>query len=298
LVPIECSFVEPWDYRVHVGDERLAGGMVKRFRTILRNNDQKTSKTLLCVLLNGNLVGGTRYEGKMGFRYYQGDLPEEERREFLSGIGELAPAAPAHTTGPSGSGVQGVRPAAAVVQSNVPGFSSWDYRVDTCSLRLSLTEVKRYRYITRKADNAVSRVLLAHIMEGNKVAGPGYDGKDGTIYYVNDLPGGLKEEFLRGVHEWVEPAQAQAAEPPPAGPPAVPDAAPAVPPVVPAAPAAAPAAPAQHQQHQQQHHQQHQQHHQQHQQHQHQQQWQLEQMLRYWTRQAHRHRQSQGLQVQ
>jgi hypothetical protein len=198
LVPIECSFQEPWDYRVHVGDERLAGGMVKRYRTILRTNGQKTSKTLLCVLLNGNLIGGTKYEGKMGFRYYQGELPEDERREFLSGIGELAPGAPAHTTGPSGSGVQGVGPAAVVVQSNVPGFSSWDYRVDTCSLRLSLTEVKRYRYITRKADNAVSRVMLAHIMDGNKVAGPGYDGKDGTIYYVNDLPGGLKGGVSEG----------------------------------------------------------------------------------------------------
>jgi pyruvate/2-oxoglutarate dehydrogenase complex dihydrolipoamide acyltransferase (E2) component len=243
VVPRECTFQEQWDYRVHVGDERVAGGMEKRFRTIVRSIDGKTSKTLLAVLMAGNLIGGTRYQGKMGFRYYIGDLPEEERREFLTGIGELAPTAPAPTIRPSGSGVQAVRPAAPVVQSSVPGLYNWDYKVDVCSLRLSLNEVKRYRYIIRKVDNAVSRVLLAHIVEGNIVAGPGYDGKDGTVYYLVDLPGDLKEEFLRGVNEWVEPAQA--AVPPPAAPPAAPSSTPPAAAAAPAAPAPAPpAAPA------------------------------------------------------
>jgi hypothetical protein len=42
----------------------------------------------------------------------------------------------------------------------VPGLYNWDYKVEVFPLRLSENEVKRYRYIVRKVDNAVTRVLL------------------------------------------------------------------------------------------------------------------------------------------
>jgi hypothetical protein len=111
VAPRECTFLQDRGYIVHVGDKRLSGGMEKRYWTILGKVDQRTIKTLLAVPMAWNWEGGHGYLGKLDFRYFIVDLPEEEIREFLTGIGELAPTAPSHTIRPVGVGVRAVRPA-------------------------------------------------------------------------------------------------------------------------------------------------------------------------------------------